>query len=216
MSKCVKCKSRKGKRFCPSLSGLICSLCCGMYREKEINCPDSCKYLVKHRTYQEKKDWIKQAEKSKGIKEKHSEIYTDEKMAWLAFNVEKTIRDYAISDPSVNDRAVIEALEYTLNKIEKGKKLIYIPGEITEEENKFGEIIYKNMESIRYSRGLVLPESEQIYSKEEKMKCLESLILSAKLFSKGELDARNYINEIIKRIEQILQRKEEKRIITPH
>ena len=30
----------------------ICSLCCGVLREKEIHCPSNCTFLVKHKPYQ--------------------------------------------------------------------------------------------------------------------------------------------------------------------
>ena len=79
MNKCIKCKSRKGKRYCSALSGLICSLCCGKYREKEIDCPESCIYLIKHRSYQEKKEWIRNIAKLEIIEKKQEEIYEDKK-----------------------------------------------------------------------------------------------------------------------------------------
>jgi hypothetical protein len=43
---CVSCRQRKGKRQCPALGGLICTVCCGTKRLKEINCPADCQYLA--------------------------------------------------------------------------------------------------------------------------------------------------------------------------
>jgi hypothetical protein len=43
---CVSCGQRKGKRACPALRGLICTVCCGTKRLKEINCPSDCQYLA--------------------------------------------------------------------------------------------------------------------------------------------------------------------------
>ena len=35
MAKCSACKSKKGKRTCQLVEGMICSLCCGQIRDKE-------------------------------------------------------------------------------------------------------------------------------------------------------------------------------------
>ena len=55
MSKCVYCGSRKGKRRCPALNGLICSQCCGEHRMVRIPCHSDCIYLESNSDYQEKR-----------------------------------------------------------------------------------------------------------------------------------------------------------------
>jgi hypothetical protein len=55
MSKCVYCHSRKGKRPCPALNGLICSQCCGEHRVLRIACPSDCVYLDSNSEYQQKR-----------------------------------------------------------------------------------------------------------------------------------------------------------------
>ena len=55
MSKCVYCHQRKGKRSCPSLDGMICSLCCGEHRITKISCPESCVFLGSNDDYQQKR-----------------------------------------------------------------------------------------------------------------------------------------------------------------
>jgi len=55
MSKCVYCGTRKGKRLCPALSGLICSQCCGEHRMVRIACHPDCIYLDSNSEYQEKR-----------------------------------------------------------------------------------------------------------------------------------------------------------------
>jgi hypothetical protein len=49
---CVYCHSRKGKRGCPALNGLICSTCCGENRLTKIACPADCPYLEAGTDYQ--------------------------------------------------------------------------------------------------------------------------------------------------------------------
>ena len=55
MSKCVHCHQRKGKRSCPALNGMICSLCCGEHRITQISCPASCVFLEVNDDYQQKR-----------------------------------------------------------------------------------------------------------------------------------------------------------------
>src|SRR5437588_3013258 len=50
--KCVYCHTSKGKRTCPALGGLICSVCCGEHRLISINCPADCPYLETGTDYQ--------------------------------------------------------------------------------------------------------------------------------------------------------------------
>lgn len=55
MSKCIYCHQRKGKRSCPALDGLICSLCCGTHRLTSISCTPSCSFLEPNDDYQQKR-----------------------------------------------------------------------------------------------------------------------------------------------------------------
>lgn len=55
MSACLYCHQRKGKRPCPALGGLICSLCCGEHRLVRITCPSDCAYLDSGSDYQQKR-----------------------------------------------------------------------------------------------------------------------------------------------------------------
>jgi hypothetical protein len=50
--KCVLCNQRKGKRFCPAKRALICAQCCGEKRVVEIDCPETCQYLVVGRAHE--------------------------------------------------------------------------------------------------------------------------------------------------------------------
>jgi hypothetical protein len=50
--KCKICETRKARRYCPGVSGEICSLCCGNEREVTISCPLDCPYLVEARLHE--------------------------------------------------------------------------------------------------------------------------------------------------------------------
>jgi hypothetical protein len=42
---CVICKIRRPRRYCPGVTGNICTVCCGTERENTVNCPLDCPYL---------------------------------------------------------------------------------------------------------------------------------------------------------------------------
>jgi hypothetical protein len=42
---CAICKIRKARRYCPGVSGEICTICCGTGREETVDCPLPCEYL---------------------------------------------------------------------------------------------------------------------------------------------------------------------------
>jgi hypothetical protein len=44
--KCGLCDLKKAKRQCPAKNALICPQCCGEKRVLEIDCPETCPYLI--------------------------------------------------------------------------------------------------------------------------------------------------------------------------
>ncbi len=52
--KCKICDTRKPRRYCPGVSGEICSQCCGNEREVTISCPLNCLYLVEARLHEKR------------------------------------------------------------------------------------------------------------------------------------------------------------------
>ncbi|MBZ5609341.1 MAG: hypothetical protein LAP38_13845 [Acidobacteriia bacterium] len=50
--KCRLCETRKPRRYCPGVSGDICSICCGAEREVSVDCPLDCPYLAEARLHE--------------------------------------------------------------------------------------------------------------------------------------------------------------------
>jgi hypothetical protein len=50
--KCRLCETRKPRRYCPGVSGDICSICCGDKREVTVDCPLDCPYLAEARLHE--------------------------------------------------------------------------------------------------------------------------------------------------------------------
>lgn len=215
MAKCVKCKQRKAKRHCPALGDDLCSLCCGLLREKEIHCPSTCTFLVTHKPYQEKRILEKKETAAPRNRAAEEDILKDERMVWLAFHAEAPLKVYGERIESFTDKDAIMALEYAKEKIEKGERLIHLPGEEIKPKNEVGEAIYQSMEKCRYEKDIILPGEIQSYSKEEKLKCLERIVLSAKYLARGNFEGRNYMQELLARFDKIKDLSLKKKVITP-
>jgi hypothetical protein len=213
MTKCSKCKKRKGKRYCVALGDYLCSLCCGLLREKEIHCPQNCSFLTKHRPYQEKR--IIEKEQASVIKKTSPEedILNDERMAWLVFHIEAPLHEFAEKRESYTDKEALLSLEYAREKIDKGKKLFVSPQEEMKPRNEIGEAIYQCIENCRYEKRIILPGETGIYKREEKLKCLERVMLAVRSLAKGNFEGRNYIQQLITRFARIEELSRQKKII---
>jgi hypothetical protein len=203
MAKCSKCKKRKAKRYCIALNEHICSLCCGLLREKEIHCPPNCTFLKKHRPYQEKRIIEKRQPiiSRKGSPEE--DILNDERMAWLAFHIEAALEEYSEKKTPFRDKEAILALEYAKEKIEKDKSLVYMPEEKSGPKDEAGEAVYENIEKCRYEKKIILPGETGSYKKEEKIQCLERVILSIKLLAKDNPGGKSYIEKLHQRFSKL-------------
>ena len=214
MAKCVKCKEKKGKRYCPALGTYLCSLCCGQLREKEIRCPKNCSYLTKHKPYQESRIIEKTQASFKRPAPLEEDILKDEKMAWLAFHIEAPLKGYGERKDFFTDRDALLALEFAREKIEKNKSFMFIPEGMSRPKNEVGEAIYQSIENCRYEKKIILPGDVLGYKKEEKIKCLERVMFSVSAMSWGNLEGRNYIEQLIQRFSKLKELSCEKKIIT--
>ncbi len=208
MDKCSRCRERKAKRRCPALGNDLCPLCCGILREKKIHCPTDCSFLIKHKPYQEQKVIEKRPAFS-------AEILRDERLNWLTLNIEAPLKEYGERDPAFADRNAILALEYAKEKMEKGKSALVLSEESGKPRNEVGEAIFKNIEQCRYQRKIVLPQDLETYQKDEKLKCLDNVIVAVKYLAKKNLEGRNYIEDLNRRFAKIKDASEQKRIISP-
>jgi len=128
MAKCVSCDSRKGKRSCPALGGLVCSQCCGSKREKEIDCPEDCFYLGKSKQYfAERQD----AKKISDFEREMNDLLGDEdRHLDILQNIEFIIHKIHTEHGNITDRDVETALEYF---IEMGKAQLDLPAKFLTE-----------------------------------------------------------------------------------
>jgi hypothetical protein len=207
MAKCSRCNQRKAKRYCPALGSNICPLCCGLIREKRINCPPNCPFLSRHKPYQESKIVHKRQAFSE-------EVLQDERLLWLTLQIEAPIKEYADKNPAFADKDALLALDYAKAKIEKGKSKLVLPGNESPSKNEAGEAIFESIERSRYERAIILPQEVEIYKKEEKLACLDNVILGLKYLTKGNWDGRTYILALSERFAKLKELSRQKRLIT--
>jgi hypothetical protein len=182
MAKCSRCHKRKAKRPCAALGEVLCSLCCGQIREKEIHCEE--------------------------------DILKDERMAWLVFHVEMPLREYSEKKPNFSDKDALIALKYAREKIEKNKRVLILPDEKMKPMNEVGEAIYQAVERCRYERRVILSGDPETYGKEEKIKCLDRVILTVKHFAGERLEDRYYLKNLQERFAKIKKISNQQKILT--
>lgn len=203
MAKCPKCRQRKAKRPCPALDESLCNLCCGQLREKEIDCPRDCPYLEKHKSYQTLRDTGKKAAPLPHSLSPEEDILRDERMAWLALHIEAPLKAVAERNTSFTDRDALHALEYALKKVQRGKRILVIDERATEPPDEMGEMIIQSMDRCRYEKKIILPDEHLVYSAEDRIKCLERILLAARYLSQDRSGGRQYIQALLDRFAQI-------------
>ncbi len=214
MAKCVKCQKRKSKRFCIALGESICNLCCGLLREKEIHCPSNCTYLVRHKPYQEDKIIEKRQKQAAARALPDQDILRDERMAWLAFQVEMTIKALADKTKPIQDKDALLALEYAKDKLEKGKGILLLVDQKPGPQNELGEAIHRTIRDCRYEKKIILPDEQTSYTLEEKSKCLDRLILAVQSIAQGNFEGRSYLDKLDERFSRFQKISDQKKIIT--
>jgi hypothetical protein len=179
MAKCVRCHKRKAKRHCPGLGGGLCPLCCGQHRNRDISCPAGCPFLTQ------------QAEG------REQDIFQDERLVWLAYTIEMTLRALAEKYADFTDRRAVRALEYASDKILRSRRLIILPGEIVQAGNDAGEAVFQAMDKCRFERRIVLPGSQTAYAQEEKLKVLERILTAVRSNLKDSIDGRIFLDQLV-------------------
>ncbi len=131
------------------------------------------------------------------------DILKDERMAWLALHIEIPLGIYAAKKESFTDKDALLALNYAKEKLQKEKSLILLSSEESQPKNEIGEEILRSMENCSFQRNIIIPGESPGYRKEEKIKCLERIILSLKFSARKNLEERNYLESLLERIEKL-------------
>jgi hypothetical protein len=110
--KCSYCQKKVAKRYCPSLDKLICPVCCGTNRLKNISCKEDCRYLD-HEEYQQ--ETRRQKELNAKLAEvphsQHDDVFKNERAASIAYQFESFFADCHIKgDFDLRDQKVKNAL----------------------------------------------------------------------------------------------------------
>lgn len=202
MVKCPRCTTRKAKRNCPALGQSICQLCCGRLREKDISCPQDCSHLAAHRSYQEKRSASKKQSTLRRLRPEQ-DILRDERMAWLTLHIEAPLKLMAERDRAFTDRDCLGALRYALEKIKRESGRLILPQAELQPPHETGDAIFKSIEACRYEKKIILPDEVTAYTRDEKLKCLERVILSVETLSGEDLGGRAYIDRLMERFSKI-------------
>lgn len=207
MAGCSRCRQRKAKRRCPALGSDLCPLCCGRLREKEIHCPAGCPFLAQHRPYQENKLIQKKSRFS-------DDLSNDERLSWLSLHVEVPLLEYVQRNPSFSDRDAVLALEYVKDKVEKNRARLLLAQEESRVKNEAGEAVLLSLEQCRFQKKIILLQDVDRYTSEEKLRCLENVILRIKHLARADLSGQAYLQDLARRLDRLKELSSQKKILT--
>jgi hypothetical protein len=105
---CQLCETRKPRRWCPGVRGEICPQCCGAERERTVDCPLDCEYLLEARRHEKPLDVDPETIPFKEIR--IEEPFLEKNSALIMF-LARHIVQAALANPAVVDNDVREALD---------------------------------------------------------------------------------------------------------
>ncbi len=143
------------------------------------------------------------------------DILKDERIAWLALNIEAPLKEIGERNPSFTDAEAILALQYAKQKLAKGRSVLFVPGEDRRPGNEVGEAIFRSMENCKYERQVILTAAAEGYTNEEKDQCLDRLILAAKTWARKDDTGRAYIDHLREQFARIAEMSATAKVITP-
>ena len=118
--KCGLCDLRKAKRSCPAKHALICAQCCGEKRVLEIDCPESCPYLIAGRK-KEVEDYAKRIRSlDPAVRERNQRIFQDHQD--VIARLEYALAGERISSRDLLDRDVAKAVDVLLDTYKTEEK----------------------------------------------------------------------------------------------
>jgi hypothetical protein len=214
MAVCPRCKKRLAKRACPALGRSICQLCCGNLREKEIPCPPSCVHLAAHKSYQQKRIMDRRPAGPSARPRSKDDGVGDERLGWLGFHVEATLVRYAAAHPDFSDADALTALDDARGKIEKEPPRLIMPGEAVRSANEAGELVLKAAAECRFRTTAILESGVEAYRREEKIACLDRIILGMRPFLEAAPSGRTFLRELAARFAQAESPSQQKKLIT--
>jgi hypothetical protein len=212
---CERCRKRKAKRTCIALNQSLCPLCCGKLREKEISCPPDCSFLKAHLPYQEKRIISKKHELSRKKMSPDKDPLKDERLAWLALHIEIPLKEQADRITDLKDKDALLALEYARDVIQKEKALVFVPDEKPIHKSSIGDAVIQSVQNCRFERKIFMPGDNQHYTQEEKLLCLDRIILSLKNLMQDDLDSTDYLLQLTERFSKIRDLSRQQKILTP-
>lgn len=183
MRKCLYCHARKGKRPCPALGGLICSLCCGEHRVIRITCPADCVYLDTNSEYQQRRAGERFAQDRR---EFYKELFAfgGEKAAALFNLIEVVTFSYFQDRRDGQDGEVIagiQALRRTLSPLH----IPAVPGQV------FAERLKKEYEAF------TKPQAQQALDQHRATEVLDRALKFVTEYSGAGLQSQRFLTGLI-------------------
>jgi hypothetical protein len=139
MAKCVYCHQKKGKRSCPALRGEICTGCCGEHRTKEIRCPEDCRYLASHESYQRERTGELFAQQWGAFEELSARKWGEKGRRFAVF-LTLTLYRHFVGSPAATDAEALAGLGFLRKKLSP----IHMPQTLS---TPFGDLLAKETES---------------------------------------------------------------------
>ncbi len=192
ITKCIICRNRKGKRFCPEQNAMICASCCGKTSHDKANCPQDCMYLKSSQDYKKQKE----------NNVKTAQEFPDKNIDWqVILFMEKSIYNVLIKDIYYEDRDILQGIERKIKALEHPE----LPREVL--LNRSGVIESALDDMIR----MIHNEDSINFTDERMLRALRSYARLVRHLGTSRKDGHRYIDILKNRISEIEKQMEEEK-----
>jgi hypothetical protein len=181
--KCGLCNLKKAKRHCPAKNALICPQCCGEKRVLEIDCPETCPYLIAGR----KRDVADYSRRIGTLNlkdhDRNSRVFRDHQD--VIAHLEYAIARERMASRDLRDRDVMQAVDILLDTYRtEDNGVLY---EKTSEDLRIEPLrreLRKAIESLRNqdgeAKGIVDPKGTRLHLSVaiDCLECIRSMVVA--------------------------------------
>jgi hypothetical protein len=164
--------------------------------------------------YQDRRQMEKAPEEPRSRQARET-ILNDDRLAWLVLTIEAALHDIGKRRPDFTDGEAILALEYAKEFLTRGRSLLIIPGEDRRPRNDSGEAIVQSMENCRYEGGVILLGGFEPYKTDDKLRCLDHLLLAAGSWGRESFGGRTFLEKLAAQFAEIQAASTRSKLITP-
>jgi hypothetical protein len=139
----------------------------------------------------------------------------DERLSWLVFTLEASLRELAHRLPDFTDKDAALAVAYAREKVGRAQSLIIIPGEARRPQNEAGEVVFRAVEDCRFRPAGLITTTAESYPREDRLVALDMVAGAIRKTLGVTPEGRTYLRSLAARFDEVRNASRTRKILKP-